>query len=195
MPDDHRTTLHDYLRVARETLLWKLDGLDEYDVRRPMTPTATNLLGIVKHLAGVTAGYFGDTFGRPFPEPLPWFDDSADSNADFLVLPGESRDYIVGLYQRAWSHADDTITSLSLDAEGHVPWWPDERNPVTLQRVMVHMLAEMNRHCGHADIVRELIDGRAGLRAGVSNLPTDDSAFWRDFHARVDAAAREAGGR
>ena len=63
--------LHRYLRMASDALLWKLDGVSEYDVRRPCTPTGTNLLGLVKHLAIVELGYFGDTFGRPHDEQLP----------------------------------------------------------------------------------------------------------------------------
>jgi hypothetical protein len=76
----------------------------------------------------------------------------------------------VGLYRRAWAHADATIDALPIDAVGHVPWWPADRNEVTLHRVMVHMLAETNRHAGHTDAVRELIDGAAGLRADNDNL-------------------------
>ena len=70
---DPKADLHRYLQTARDALLWKLDGLSEYDVRRPMVPTGTNLLGIVKHVASVEAGYFGETFDRPFPERFPWF--------------------------------------------------------------------------------------------------------------------------
>ena len=69
-PKDH---LRHYLQIARDALLWKLDGLSEYDVRRPLTPTGTNLLGLVKHVASVEFGYFGDIFGRPSEEPLPWY--------------------------------------------------------------------------------------------------------------------------
>ena len=58
--------LHDDLRSIREAMLWKLDGLSEYDVRRPLTPTGTNLLGLIKHVASIELGYFGDTFGRPY---------------------------------------------------------------------------------------------------------------------------------
>jgi len=79
---DPKTDLHRYLQAGREALLWKLDGLSEYDVRRPLVPTGTNLLGLVKHVASVEAGYFGDTFGRPFGEPLPWFEEGAAPNAD-----------------------------------------------------------------------------------------------------------------
>ena len=66
------------------------------------------------------------------------------------------------LYHRAWLHSDTTIDALPLDAVGHVPWWPADRNEVTLHRIMAHMIAETHRHAGHADIVRELIDGAAG---------------------------------
>jgi hypothetical protein len=69
---DPKADLHRYLRTAREAVMWKLDGLGEYDVRRPLTPTGTNLLGLVKHLATVEFGYFGDCFGRPGDEPMPW---------------------------------------------------------------------------------------------------------------------------
>ena len=151
---------------ARDALLWKLDGLSEYDIRRPLTPTGTNLLGLVKHLASVELGYFGDTFGRPFGEPLPWFDEDAEANADMWAAADESREQIIGLYRRAWAHSDATIGALALDAIGHVPWWPGEHSEVTLHRILVHVVAETDRHAGHADIVRELIDGAAGLREG-----------------------------
>src|SRR6186997_1203604 len=93
---DPKKTLHRYLITGREALLWKLDGLSEYDVRRPMVPTGTNLLGLVKHVASVEVGYFGNTFSRPFDEPLPWFEDGAEPNADMWATAEESRERIVG---------------------------------------------------------------------------------------------------
>lgn len=173
--------------------MWKLDGLSEYDVRRPLTPTGTNLLGLVKHLASVELGYFGDSFGRPHGESLPWFEEGAEANADMWATPGESREEIVSLYRRAWAHADATIEELSLDAPGHVAWWPAERNPVSLHLVLVHVLAETNRHAGHADIVRELIDGSVGRRDG-DVLPSDDQGWWQDYRERLEQAARQARG-
>ena len=77
MTDESKATLKQYLQRSRDALLWKLDGISEYDVRRPLVPTGTNLLGLVKHVAGVESGYFGATFGRPFPEPLPWIEEDA----------------------------------------------------------------------------------------------------------------------
>ena len=189
--NDVKDDLQRYLKAARDALLWKLDGLSEYDIRRPLVPTGTNLLGLVKHVAYVTTGYFGDVFERPFPEPLPPFDD-ANPNADMWATPDESREQIVGLYQRAWAHADETIADLPLDAIGRVPWWPDHRNQVTLHEILVHMIAETNRHAGHADIVRELIDGAAGMRKDNSNLPPADEAWWASYRDRLEQAAREA---
>jgi hypothetical protein len=115
---DGKADLHRYLQVAREALLWKLDGLSEYDLRRPMVPTGTNLLGLVKHVASVEAGYFGETFGRPFDERLPWYEDGAEPNADMWATSEESREQMVGLYHRVWAHSDATIEALPLDAIG-----------------------------------------------------------------------------
>jgi uncharacterized damage-inducible protein DinB len=188
-----KATLHRYLRTAREALLWKLDGLGEYDVRRPLTPTGTNLLGLVKHVASVELGYFGDTFGRPSGEPLPWYDDGAEENADMWATPEESREDVIGLYRRATAHADATIEALDLDAPGRVPHWPAERAEVTLHQVLVHVIAETHRHAGHADIVRELIDGEVGLRRDNDNMAGGDRDWWAEHRERVERAAREAG--
>jgi hypothetical protein len=181
-----------YLQRGRDALLWKLDGLTEYDIRRPMTPTGTNLLGLIKHMAAVEAGYFGVTFGRPFGEPTAWTDHSAEDNADMWATPAESREQITGLYRRVWGHADRTIEELPLDAIGYVPWWTAGRNEVTLHQVLVHVVSEIQRHAGHADIVRELIDGAAGMRPDNSNLAPGDQAWWEDYRAALERAAQEA---
>jgi uncharacterized damage-inducible protein DinB len=192
---DPKGDLRRYLQVAREAMLWKLDRLSEYDVRRPMVPTGTNLLGLVKHLASVELGYFGETFGRPFSEPLPWLEEGAEPNADMWATPDESRAEIIGLYHRAWAHSDATIGSLALDAIGQVPWWPPERREVTLHRILVHMIAETDRHAGQADIVRELIDGATGLRQDNGSLAPGDRTWWAEYRNRLEVAAREAGAR
>src|SRR6478752_6781066 len=182
---DAKAMLQGYLQRGRDALLWKLDGLSEYDVRRPMTRTGTNLLGLVKHVASVEAGYLGATFGRPFPEPLPWFDEGAEPNADMWATAEESRDQIVGLYHRVWAHSDATIEALPLDAIGHVPWWPKEHNEVSLHTILVHMTAETHRHAGHSDIVRELIDGAVGYAADDDNMAPGDRAWWDDYRDRL----------
>jgi len=190
--NEPKADLHRYLQEARDALLWKLDGLPEYDLRRPLTPTGTNLLGLGKHVASVEFGYFGDTFGRPSGEPLPWFEDGAEPNADMWATSDESRDHIVSLYRRAWAHSDATIDSLPLDAVGHVPWWPEERSEVPLHKILVQMIAETHRHAGHADIVQELIDGAVGVQDGNDNMAPGDAAWWESYRRRVERAAREA---
>lgn len=139
---DPKADLRRSLQSAREALVWKLQGVSEHEVRRPMTPTATNLLGLVKHVASVEAGYLGETFGRPFPEPLPWFDEGAEPNADMWATPGESAEQ------------------------------------------------ETGRHAGHADVIRELLDGAVGLSEGNDNMPPADLAWWQDYRARVEQAAQ-----
>lgn len=187
---DPKDMLHRYLQQAREALLWKVEGLGEYDIRRPLVPTGTNLLGLVKHVASVEAGYLGDIFDRPSPESLPWFEEGAEDNADMWATADESRASIVELYRRVWVHSDETIAALTLDAPGLVPWWPEERKHVTLQTILVHLIAETNRHAGHADIVRELIDGAVGHRADNSNVPELDAQKWSEHRARLEETAR-----
>ena len=191
---DPKAELHVYLQRARDALVWKLDGLSEYDIRRPLTPTGTNLLGLVKHCAGVELGYFGFVFDRPADEPTPWMDDDAEPNSDMWATVEESREDIVGFYQRVWAHADLTIATLPLDTTGEVPWWPEDRRYPTLHRVLVHVIADVQRHAGHADIARELIDGAAGMLPNVSNLPEVDAQWWLAYRDKLERVARAAAG-
>ena len=179
--------LHGDLRDVRATMLWKLEGLTEYDARRPLTTTGTNLLGLVKHLTNTEARYFGDVFGRPFAERLPWWgDDDFEPFADMWATADESRADIVGRYERVWDHSDATIAALDIDAPGHVSWWP--RPDVMLFNVLVHVLTETNRHAGHADILREQLDGAVGTEEGNTLLQQLDAAFWDDHRAKIDRA-------
>jgi uncharacterized damage-inducible protein DinB len=189
-----KADLHRYLQEGRESLLWKLDGLSEYDVRRPLVASGTNLLGLVKHLASLELTYFGETFGRPSGELLPWFEDDAEVNADMWASAEESREQLVDLYRRSWVHADTTIDELTLDAIGRVPWWSEDRQEVTLHRILAHMTAETQRHAGHADIVRELIDGAAGLHEGKDYMAPGDRLWWDNYRDRLERVAREADG-
>lgn len=180
-----KDTLHGRLRRDREALLWKLDGLSEYDARRPLTATGTNLLGLVKHVATVEARYFGEVLHRPFPEPLPRWQDADGS--DLWAAEDETRDQIIGFYRRTWDHSDATITDLPLDAPGHVPWWPEPHATTNLFAVMLHVLGDSIRHTGQADILRENLDGRTGLRP-EHEKPIDEAA--RAAHvARLEQAA------
>ncbi|GMA30228.1 DinB family protein [Litorihabitans aurantiacus] len=189
--DPEKDLLNRYLRKARRELLGTLDGLSEEEVRRPVVRTGTNLLGLVKHVASVEIEYFGLVFGRPGPA-LPWMDDREETNADMWVPADVPRTDVLALQARSVVIAEATIAELPLDAVGLVPWWGD-RGDVTLRQVLVHVIAEVARHAGHADVVRELLDGRAGH--GDGNLaPLDDDA-WAVHRARLADAATEAGRR
>jgi uncharacterized protein DUF664 len=190
---DGKSALLEYLRARRADLLAKLDGLGEYDVRRPMTPTGTNLLGLVKHVAYVQLGYLGDVFGRPSGRPYPW-DDGGEEDADMWAAPEESRTDVLELYAFSAAHADATVEALPLDAVGEVPWWRAERRHPTLHTVLVHLAVEVARHAGHADVLRELMDGSAGMSPANSNLPERTAEEWAAFRERIEDAARQAAG-
>lgn len=188
---DLKQTLLAYLQSQRDTVVWKLDGVSERDLRMPMTASGTNLLGLVKHLAGLEAEYFGGCLGQPWPDPMPWWDENAEPNADMWATADESPEQIIELYRKVRAWADARIAELPLDAAAHVPWW--QPADTTLHRLLVHMIAETGRHLGHMDILRETIDGRRGLLMAVPNLPDVDEAWWRAYVARLrDIAERSA---
>lgn len=187
--EEPKAALRQCLQSNRDALVWKLESLSQRELRTPRTSTGTNLIGIVKHMANVEIGYFGDTFGREWPMPgerVSEEDFEADPQADWYATETETCDGIVDLYRRVWTFADATIEELPLDAVGRVPWWKD-RNPVTLQRIIVHVIVDLARHVGQADILREGIDGAAGLRAAVSNLPEQQD--WPAYVAKLTALA------
>jgi uncharacterized damage-inducible protein DinB len=178
--------LHYYLQQARENLLRAMDGLSEYDVRRPMTPTATNLLGLVKHVAGVELGYLGDSVGRPSPVRLPWVEDeSIWQGADMWATAEQTREELVDLYHQAWRHSDESIATLGLDTPAQVAWWPEQHRATTLGHLLVRVTAETAQHAGHADILRELIDGRAGR----DHDDIGDTQWWAGYGEPVQQAA------
>ncbi|HYZ08206.1 MAG TPA: DinB family protein [Pseudonocardiaceae bacterium] len=150
-----KESLHVSLDRHRDVVLWKIDGLDDEQLRRPMTPSGTNLLGLVKHLAAVEYGWFCHTFGRR-TEPLPF--DEHDENADLRVTAEETTAGIVAFYRRARAAADAVIDEVDLDELGTA--WSGE--VVSLRWVLIHMIEETARHVGHLDILRELIDGATG---------------------------------
>jgi Protein of unknown function (DUF664) len=182
---DLKEELHGKLQAGRAVLLSKLENLSEYDRRRPMTPTGTNLLGLVKHLAGLEYGYLGESFGHPAPESIPWIEDgSIWQGADMWAKPDESSEYITDLYRRACAHADGVIAALDLEAPGSVAHWPEDRRDTTLGVLLIRMVAETAQHAGHADIIRELIDGKGG-----PDQDAIDESTWREYIVQVQAAA------
>ncbi|MEA2451511.1 MAG: hypothetical protein QOG04_221 [Actinomycetota bacterium] len=154
-----KETLHAFLQKQRNIYVWKLEGLSDEDLRRPMVESGTNLLGVLKHLAAVEYGWFCLTFGRE-TEPLPF--DKNDPEADLRVTPDESTQDILDFYARARAAADAVINEVDLDHEGKS--WAGVT--VSMRWVLLHMIEETARHAGHADIVRELIDSSVGYLPG-----------------------------
>lgn len=189
--DAAKANLDGDLKHERKAVLAKLDGLSEYDVRRPLTVTGTNLLGLVKHLATWEARYLGEVFDRPFPEPLPRWDVEAERLADMWATDHESRSDVVGRYRRVWGHSDGTVDALALDATGRVAWWQDAEVP--LFNILVHLLAETSRPAGHADILREQIDGAVGTDAESMAEKQHDPTFWAERRQEIEDAARSVG--
>jgi hypothetical protein len=182
-----KSYLHEELRWAREAMVSRLEGLSEYDVRRPLTATGTNLLGLVKHLSSTEARYFSEIFNRTSPWPIPaWDSDDAWSDTGMWAAADETRAAILSRYELANQFTDATIEALPIDAPGHVPWWP--RPNVKLFNIMVHLLAETSRHAGHADILREGLDGRVG--AGEV-LHGRDAEYWADRRTTIENAAAQ----
>ncbi|MDG4865922.1 DinB family protein [Streptomyces sp. T-3] len=149
---EEKDSLHTSLDRHRDVVLWKLDGLGDEQLRRPLTPSGTSLLGLVKHLAYCEYGWFCETFGRA-AEPAP-----TEEGADFGIGPDESTADVLALYGRARAAADAVIRELEVTDLG-TEW---DGGAVTLRWVLIHMVEETARHAGHMDIVRELIDGAAG---------------------------------
>jgi Protein of unknown function (DUF664) len=180
-----KSHLHRYLQQGRDGLLRSLEGLEEYDVRRPLTPTGTNLLGLVKHLAGVELGYLVESVGRP-SLTLPWVEDeSVWDSADLWATADQTRDELVGLYRQVWALGDAALAEVDLDAPAEVGWWAPDKRHTTFGHLVVRVVAETAQHAGHADILREGLDEQAGRDHDAQG----DAEWWRAYVARIQAAA------
>ena len=177
--------LRSYLQEGRDAVVRSVDGISDYDARRPLVPSGTNLLGLVKHLSGIELGYLGACVGRPSPVALPSEDDgSVWQSADLWATPDQSRDYLLDLYRAAWRHSDESLATLPLDAPATVGWWPEERRRTTFGHLVVRVVAETAQHAGHCDILRETVDGRGGRDASAM-----DADAWTAYVGRIQAAA------
>lgn len=180
-----KDTLLRHLRSEREALLWKAQGLPERELRLPRTPTGTSLLGLIKHCAAVEHGYIVECFGRTSAAQPAAVDFEEDPNGDFQAAPGESGGFLIAQYRAVGQAVEAAAAEMDLDTPGHVPWW-GERGDTTLGRVLVHLIAEVARHAGHADILRESIDGAAGLSRDNTNL-WEPAEGWEAYTARLRA--------
>lgn len=143
-----------FLDQQRDVLVWKLDGLTEEQARRrvPSPDAGLHLLGLVKHLAATEQYWLGELFGRP-AEPISL---AASDHAE--LDDGDTIGIVLAYHHRARAAADDTVRSLDLDATA-TTWLGDT---VSLRWAILHVLEEAARHAGHADLVREVVDGRTG---------------------------------
>lgn len=178
-----KTLLLRHLDEVQRSLLWKAEGLSDAALRRPMTPTGTNLIGIVKHLTGITYGYLVAAFGQE--QDADRMADGLDDEELFFGLdlwatPDESVEELVAAYRRACAAATRSIEALDLDATGT----HHSGNSVTLREMILTVLLDTTRHAGHADVVRELTDGRVGSRPGDPMSP-DDEEYLRMYRARI----------
>lgn len=175
-----------YLQQSRDNVLRGLDRLSEYDARRPLTPSGSNILGLVKHLTSGETSYFGECVERPSPVRLPWIEDgSIWHDADMWATAEQSRDDLVGLYRDAWVHTDGVIAQLPPDAPAYVSWWPFDRRETTLGHLVVRVVAETAQHAGHVDILRESIDGQARH----DHDGQGDAGYWARYVAQIQGAA------
>ncbi len=152
---DEKDTLVAFLDWYRDNLLRKVEGLDREALTRRLVPSATTLLGIVKHLAYVERGWFQNTFlGQTLYRPPR----TAADDAEFRIEDDETVDSIIGFYQEEVARSREIVAGAALDDHAR----RQDRRDYTLRWIMVHMIEETARHVGHADILREQTDGGAG---------------------------------
>jgi Protein of unknown function (DUF664) len=188
-PPTERALLHTHLKVARDALVWKAEGLNEEETRRPMTPTGTNLVGLVKHMTWIEGWYLCEFFGRERPR-LEWeweVDAEWGHHSHMYAKPEETTEELIAAYRATSAAADRVIEDLDLDAVGRN--WSGES--VSLRSMLLSVLVDTARHAGHSDLMREMIDGRTGDRHSPSGFygTADDeyrSAYLARVHAEID---------
>ena len=191
---DQKQILHRYLDKQRKALVAKLDGVGERDVRWPMTQTGTNLLGLVKHVASVELGYFGEVFDRPSHVPLPWFDEGAEINADMWATAEESRTDIVSLYEQAAQSMQTPPSRRFRSTRGvefrggllignrspcNRSWCTSRQRSLGTQAMLTSSASSSTRAAGDHD----------------GNVPDQTAQEWASYRLRLEEAAAEAARR
>ena len=183
-----KDVLEHYLRRAHRSVHRAIDGVGEYDLRRPLTTSGTNLLGVVKHLATVEHEYLVTLPGRTSPaaETITWNDaESMTSNADLWVEREMSSEAVISLYDQVEEASLASLRELPLDAPATVPWWRPDARDTTLGLLVVHVIAEPAQHAGQLDILREQLDG-------ATAEPSDDgrdATWWRAYVDKISSEA------
>jgi hypothetical protein len=160
IPDtgDERTQLEAWLNFYRATVLYKCDGLKAAQLKeRPVATSTLSLLGIVRHMTFVEQVWFEARFiGADVQE---YYKAADDRDADFNDLDSAAVEEVFDLYLVATAKSRELVAGHSLDE-----LMKRERNGrhYDLRWIYIHMIEEYARHCGHADLIRELIDGQAG---------------------------------
>lgn len=186
---DRGAQLREYLNDAREAILWKCEGLSDAQARTPLTATGTHVMGLLLHLAVTESQYFISCLGREIENPLiRGVIEAEDPQADFLPPPDMTLEDAVETYRKTTVAADAVLDELELDSLAVVPWWIKHPH-TTVERLLVHMIAESHRHAGHLDIVREQLDGFVGLRPSAPNIPDLTTGQWEEQHLRIKELA------
>jgi hypothetical protein len=161
---DELTMLRSYLDYQRETFRWKTGGLSQQQLSTPHPPSTLSLAGLVKHLALVEDWWFGvNLVGSTHMPPFADVDFDADPDWEFRTAQDDPPEYLRGLWERAVAASDLNIAGT---AEG-VDTVAVRRHPrtgagISLRWMLLHMIEEYARHNGHADLIRERVDGAVG---------------------------------
>ena len=154
---DEKEVLTSFLDSHRAAMLELCEGLSDEDLRRRLVPSMTTILGMVKHLAYVERWWFQDVFeGRACEYPIT----EDDWDADFRIEPEETTEEILDLYRSECKNSNEIIAAHGLEdvSRNH-----SQRPPCTLRWTIIHVSMDIARHAGHADILREQMDGKTGI--------------------------------
>jgi len=161
---DETATLLGSLERQRAILAWKCGGLDAAGLRATHPPSTITLGGLLKHLANVEDDYFSARLlGREKGPPWDAVDWDADPEWDWHSAAGDTADQLMALWQDAVARSRSAVTEALADGglDRLARPWPDGRAP-SLRRIMIDMIEEYARHAGHADLIRESVDGLVG---------------------------------
>jgi hypothetical protein len=163
---DEATTLRAYLDYHRETLRWKCRGLTQEQLAMAHPPSGMNLGGMMKHLALVESSWFEDVYaGRGLMPPFDTVDWDADRDWEWHTARDDTPEELFAQFDEACRRADavldEAMAGPGLDGES-VTKSRQEQEPFSLRWIVVHMIEEYARHNGHADLIRESIDGETG---------------------------------
>ena len=155
---NEKESLLGFLNWQRDTLLCKLAGLDDEQMRRPHVPSGLTLLGLVKHLTDVERSWFRETVAG---EDLAHLWDDADPQRYWRIEPDDTTAGIIAGYQEEVARANAIIAAANLNDHVRGRVTPSHQD-LRVRWVVLHMIEETARHLGHADLIREAIDGATG---------------------------------